>query len=820
MSDIAVHHSLTEYTQQQPLPTMTARGGSVFMPSRNPYLAKWDILFDKKIAEWISFKPQLGLQVYPCYACRDMFGSKNSFLDHVNRRGMLLKYKCSYCDESDVLVFYNPCSFLLHTRQHYTLLGGQINLESLEVSLLPFGLAGFLPDPSVPLLYQVEDDNVGETSFINTRFYSPVHESMGQPIVNLVPNELLFFFSPEPNAPSTSLVLKQISSNIPRCQFVVLDNNRFAPVPNGVDVTGKEISNSVQIKEEPQEQTNQSNCQYDMPIITKIETLDEPNNETQETSIPNSSNVNIPFNENIENFPRCPECKEVQVVPMGEHFLKTKTPFQDSLRCSICKYIAPTKCSLRAHERIHNSVAPYVCPECGKDFDDWESLHAHLEEVCFHLTKQVRMRCPGKKCGKIFAQIITFSAHFLLHMLCLNKCVVCNIVFASDFEFAEHNEMYDYNHGSIKIYKCTVCSDLDETFTSSTYQEHIHEHTTSRRQCLYVYICKRCHSYFRSTLTYATHLLRCNKPMPQTTSQFFIRRDTAMLTEVKRKRKGSIINVLGICIACKMQTKIEVHNYDSVPTNCSKCGNRLSYKKGIKKTEMEMMFESDSEITLNNTINTGKCLLCGQKMTINEIKDHFSKKKCKFQDPIVIIDSKIASASSSNSSSPKSDDSVKKKRRRISSKFRKLSTTNSETDMTIEPEEPIPFDGTYRCKLCDFSNTSREVFHEHIVKHRDVCTAYQCMECGECFVVKPSLAKHLLYFHQITEIEAYFDENNCFDKEAVKELENIMRLAPGETKEPVAENQCRVCLQQFNDTLELNKHFRIHGMAFLFKNSK
>lgn len=75
---------------------------------------------------------------------------------------------------------------------------------------------------------------------------------------------------------------------------------------------------------------------------------------------------------------------------MSEHFLSDNRPFNDSLKCSICKYIAPTRCSLQAHERIHDSVAPYVCPECGKGFDDWQPLHAHLDDVCFHLAKQVR----------------------------------------------------------------------------------------------------------------------------------------------------------------------------------------------------------------------------------------------------------------------------------------------------------------------------------------------------------------------------------------------------------------------------------------------
>ncbi|KAL3276711.1 hypothetical protein HHI36_012081 [Cryptolaemus montrouzieri] len=138
----------------------------------------------------------------------------------------------------------------------------------------------------------------------------------------------------------------------------------------------------------------------------------------------------------------------------------------------------------------------------------------------------------------------------------------------------------------------------------------------------------------------------------------------------------------------------------------------------------------------------------------------------------------------------------------------------------LQADEAKPFNGTYYCKLCNFQETEREKFHEHIVVHRDVSTAYQCMECGECFVVKPSLLKHLLHYHKIKDTNDYLESNDCYDKNAVEELKEIMKLAPGESRGPVKENQCRVCLQEFSDGTELRKHFRIHGMAFLMKNTR
>lgn len=45
---------------------------SYLQGQRNPLLSLWNVLFEDNLKEWISFKPALGLPVYPCYACRHM----------------------------------------------------------------------------------------------------------------------------------------------------------------------------------------------------------------------------------------------------------------------------------------------------------------------------------------------------------------------------------------------------------------------------------------------------------------------------------------------------------------------------------------------------------------------------------------------------------------------------------------------------------------------------------------------------------------------------------------------------------------------------
>ncbi|KAL0279129.1 UNVERIFIED_CONTAM: hypothetical protein PYX00_000745 [Menopon gallinae] len=115
------------------------------------------------------------------------------------------------------------------------------------------------------------------------------------------------------------------------------------------------------------------------------------------------------------------------------------------------------------------------------------------------------------------------------------------------------------------------------------------------------------------------------------------------------------------------------------------------------------------------------------------------------------------------------------------------------------------------CAVCKECYQTETEFREHIQVHRMDENNHQCMECGECFVVRPSLEKHLHAFHKIKDVHKYIEENKCSTPDKPEEAE----------LEPLKENQCKVCRDQFDNPHDLNKHFRIHGMAFLrqFKKS-
>lgn len=810
---------------------------------KNPYLSKWNILFDKANSQWISFKPQEGHKVYPCYSCRDMFGLKSSFIDHVNRRGMVITYRCPHCHGSmgagfAAFRFYNPCSFMLHVRKHFSAMAGSLDLDYVSIATLPIELAGFFPHPSVPLIYDVQEDDVNNTS-INTRFYSPSQFNMGQRIVHLHPNVLLFQYSASADKGPISLILRAISSNIPRCQFVVLDytNHYITTNHSGNTVTppqqvilpplqtnGNHATPPTEIKDEPMSTTEDDEARDD-----NNGEQDEPEDEFLERMSEEPVVVSQPIlkqhlisgtGNKLSKHPRCTECNLPVPGKMLEHLIGANKPSDDRLKCVTCNYVAPTQCSLAAHRRIHLFQAPFVCPECGRHFNNDADMMDHLDGVCFHMAKQVRFRCNGRNCGKIFAQTATFSSHFVTHMPSVFKCMLCAEFFFDEVDFAIHANSHAEYQPPGTFYKCLVCKETGITYTAENFTEHVNWHCTDPVNRVYVFICKYCRSYFRSTQTYAVHLLRCSK-----------KGDEVALPLINNATPApQLIRYLG--------SNGTIMGKSYLPSRRNTQSNNQ-----LEDTVTVLMEDSKSDIV--------RCIQCQERCTLDTLVEHMQH--CKAAAAArTLHTSRVHAANTrplgrqmngtanfaAHHQRPhhnKSSSSGDKKRRRpttaaaaaaggmeLSSISPGMRAKRNFPDNGLENAanlQPTVFDGTYVCKICDYRNTNRTLFQEHIVAHRHVSTAYQCMECGECFLVKPSLVKHLRYIHQIADTDTYLTENECCDQDAVTELvATINRVGVAGSalsKEPLKENQCRVCRLQCDSDLQLSKHFRVHGMAFI-----
>ncbi|XP_049814829.1 zinc finger protein 532-like [Schistocerca nitens] len=128
-------------------------------------------------------------------------------------------------------------------------------------------------------------------------------------------------------------------------------------------------------------------------------------------------------------------------------------------------------------------------------------------------------------------------------------------------------------------------------------------------------------------------------------------------------------------------------------------------------------------------------------------------------------------------------------------------------------------DNKYECFKCQFTHIDKAEFESHIVLHKTDSSSFQCMECGMCFIVQPSFEKHLLVCHGIRDVEKYVTENlNC--KQDSYDPYNGFSPVTVSSDDEADENKCSVCHDSFETSEELDKHFRVHGMAFLLKKQR
>ncbi|KAL2724155.1 uncharacterized protein V1478_008668 [Vespula squamosa] len=151
---------------------------------------------------------------------------------------------------------------------------------------------------------------------------------------------------------------------------------------------------------------------------------------------------------------------------------------------------------------------------------------------------------------------------------------------------------------------------------------------------------------------------------------------------------------------------------------------------------------------------------------------------------------------------------MSKKRRRWSAKKHTDSNNSFGLGLYVEQESVEDGEGNFICRKCDQRCANMSDLREHIASNHRIKGRYLiCLECGENFVVAPSLQMHLKAFHGIEDPISYMNQNSSYAPDNIDDLEN-------ETKAMIA-NQCYVCMAVFEDKATVDKHLRVHGMAFL-----
>ncbi|XP_011702137.1 PREDICTED: uncharacterized protein LOC105458493 isoform X2 [Wasmannia auropunctata] len=164
-----------------------------------------------------------------------------------------------------------------------------------------------------------------------------------------------------------------------------------------------------------------------------------------------------------------------------------------------------------------------------------------------------------------------------------------------------------------------------------------------------------------------------------------------------------------------------------------------------------------------------------------------------------------------NNKKRKSDSALyvcKRKRRWTPKKHVETKDTNSQVGLCVKQETAEDGDGNFICKKCGQRCADMPDLREHIAANHRLKDRYLiCLECGENFVVAPSLQMHLKAFHGIDDPVNYMNQNPSYAPSFDGDLQT-------EGRTTVA-NQCHVCMAVFEDKAAVDKHLRVHGMAFL-----
>ena len=152
----------------------------------------------------------------------------------------------------------------------------------------------------------------------------------------------------------------------------------------------------------------------------------------------------------------------------------------------------------------------------------------------------------------------------------------------------------------------------------------------------------------------------------------------------------------------------------------------------------------------------------------------------------------------------------RKRRTRFATKIAEKASLDNSAGICIMTESVEDDEGKFKCKKCDLRCSDMGDLRVHIAKSHRIKGKYLiCLECGENFVVAPSLQMHLKAFHAIEDPLTYLLQNTTFAPENLDDTEE-------EEEEVTTEaNQCYVCMAVFENKASVDKHLRVHGMAFL-----
>uniref|UniRef100_A0A1B6M801 C2H2-type domain-containing protein n=1 Tax=Graphocephala atropunctata TaxID=36148 RepID=A0A1B6M801_9HEMI len=851
--------------------------------------------------------PQVNEVTHHCPDCNDRFLLKSSLMHHLARCSVHIRYWCRICKTE--IQFYNKCIFFKHLRCHRISVKNVdttcITFSPIGKEMIENGVASSCFSES---LNEVSNDSILLRNVKNGQQNENLPKTVG---VEKVPNESRPMSSVTTNVAGqskgiclpgqSSIILnKPIGALAPISQAtkpmftaIVPKTSKFSgkilqplkrqntdkpaflnkagpksvillcnklPKPATPKQYGNKLINSILHNvEEPESRmadhksdTINNDIQEDIDIESvtienDFSTMDSIKNVGSEKSARNINKDKKLLSSSQKSIKRnCSECGG-SCLNISKHLNGNNRPINSDLTCESCHLIMATKCALKIHLRIHMKMAPYKCPDCGKEFESWDEVHAHLKFSCGHLAKCVRYMCVS--CKAHFPSVAVLGHHISSsHARDIFKCKLCPVAFFNSPSLDKHMQTNHPNETDLGMdYKqCSLCP--KKLVPMDKFVEHVQEHTRHPSAMIYGYKCPMCSVVFANKMAFIIHQLkekkdkeqkerkatRTNKAMqsknlsdsnseledePEIIRKYPEMNDNSSAAEkdplsledwdclqeftVKEKREE-------LCIVCKKNSVILLPNIDLNDQS-------LCCKQCVKPLDIDSAINSSSSPTNNRHMSKTHASNSAKNHIFNPIKRKRSVPKT-IKRSSSCDEAKKSRLSVDNSSKDHTFGSegsgelcsefspVKKKSRKKPNreKFDQVDQTHIQGQViTSKSQDELV------CSKCEFVADVRETFLKHIIIHRTDPNTFQCLECGLCFVVLPSLERHLQMHHGIKDVSSYTKKNSS---SLPQKIASVM--------EDTEDNKCRVCNEMFDSGLSLEKHFRTHGMAFMNSLSK
>jgi hypothetical protein len=531
---------------------------------------------------------------------------------------------------------------------------------------------------------------------------------------------------------------------------------------------------------------------------------------------------------------KCPECN-IKLLPdtdLKQHFAGFNIK-SSNFKCNKCNILLPTSCSLKCHEHLHSSDYKenknnFICPECGIKFEKWETYFKHLHNDCMHAYYSECFKCQN--CSNIFPTGISLEVHILkTHMKKIFKCGTCNIAFYSNETLEKHYNDTHINENrkrSIIYQICQLCP--GQLVTQSHLLFHVHQHAEDTVCSLLRYVCEPCSVYVEHKEDFIDHKTVCDKVVSKfTKNKNNTDENDAIDSHMKslpaQIPKKSVIKESSIKIknyksniTINSNNKRKLNSIKKSSRPCHKCGTAMQpykYKmlacfKCNKSLINKTLKKSNSPKNISTKYLNGDCLDDSNSAIIKIKKEEHCKAELQsdiehFECPVCKVSFTDNYDTIKEHFSDNHEDlfnSLEWCPMTYKQNIKNILTCINESDVN-----DVIISSKFTCNICQLQTDEEEEFREHVVTHRPGDSpAYQCMECGMCYVVKPSLEKHLLLTHKIRGVDEYLKESGQNHDEEL-----------GIEGPPLKENQCKVCYKEFESPQELNSHLRTHGLAFL-----